>query len=233
VSGKLILIPTGLDDALPLEPVALQLLKDHALDAQYVFLVEDAKVARRRWIAWGLPRETIDRFELYNEHNQEKNIASCIQQLQSGKTVVLMSDSGLPAFCDPGQRLVEQCHRHGVQVTATPFPNSIALAVALSGFPHHEFYFAGFLPVESSDRKRKLADLAKFRCPIVLMDTPYRLQSLLKDVAVSALSDRELFLAVNLNQPDEVCYRGPITGKNSVMFKIGELNKVEFVMMIA
>jgi 16S rRNA (cytidine1402-2'-O)-methyltransferase len=160
-------------------------------------------------------------------------VKTIISELKKSKNFFLMSDSGLPAFCDPGQTLVDACHLNSIQVTSTPFPNSIALAVALSGFSHQEFYFAGFLPVESGERKQKLVELSKLKCSMVLMDTPYRLQSLLKDLSDSPLKNRNLFLATQLNQPTEKCYRGPLQGKNSIKDQIGDLNKVEFVMVLS
>jgi 16S rRNA (cytidine1402-2'-O)-methyltransferase len=227
------LVPTGLDDSLPLEPVAKELLLEAAASETAMLLVEELKIARRRWLAWGLPRAAIDRFVEFNEHTQDQVAHEVLRDLRAGKSAILMSDSGLPAFCDPGQKLVSLCHDAGIRVTATPFPNSIALTVALSGFPHDEFHFAGFLPADQSGRKRKLEDLAKYRCPIVMMDTPYRLQALLKDVADSQLGSRVAFLAINLNQAEERLIRGKLKGTGGVLEKLGTLNKVEFVLMLS
>ncbi len=229
LSGYLTLIPTPIFEALPLEPVALDLLKQHSLDEQTLLLVEEHKVARQRWMRWGLPREAIDRFILFNEHTQEKQVPELIAALKSGKRAYLMSDGGLPAFYDPGQELVNACHENKVKVTATPFPNSIALAIALSGFSHQEFHFAGFLPANADDRKRSLERLSQQKSTLVLMDTPYRLQALLKDLAQSALKGRLIFLGTGLNSPEEKLFRGT---PSAILNEIGSLNKVEFVLVI-
>lgn len=230
MSGSLTLIPTPIFESLPLEPVALDLLRKEALNEQTLILVEEHKVARIRWLAWGLPRETIERFILFNEHTQEKLASEMVQSLKSGKNAVLMSDGGLPAFCDPGQALVNRCHENKIKVTATPFPNSIALAVALSGIPHQSFYFAGFLPTNSDERKKRLEQLSRIDSgAIVLMDTPYRLQALLKDLSTSPFKSKKIFVGTSLNTPDEHLFQGSLA---TVTKQIGELNKVEFVIVI-
>ena len=231
MSGSLTLIPTPLSEELPLEPVALALLQKCALDPATMLLVEEHKVARIRWLKWGLPREAIDRFVVFNEHSQEKLVPEIIAGLKSGKNAIISSDGGLPAFCDPGQTLVDACHEKRIRVTATPFPNSIALAIALSGFPHHEFHFAGFLPANGDERKKKLEQLS--RAPlgaIVMMDTPYRLKAILSDVQNSPFKNRKIFLATELNSPGETLYRGKI---GDVVRELGDKNKLEFILVIA
>ncbi len=226
----LILIPTPIQDGIPLEPVALALLESASKDPDALILIEDHKVARNRWIKWGLSRESIDRFRPFNEHTEEKAITGLIQELRSGKRAVLMSDGGLPAFYDPGRKLVHACHEAGIKVTATPFPNSIALSIALSGFDHSEFHFCGFPPAESDLRKKWLERISQSQdCTLVMMDTPYRLQSLLKDLAASPLKSRRVFLATELNSPAERLFRGKVS---EMLKMIGELNKVEFVIVL-
>ena len=231
MSGLLTLIPTPISEALPLEPVALELLRENAMNESSLLLIEEHKVARIRWLKWGLPREAIDRFIVFNEHSQEKLRGEIVQSLKHGKNAFLMSDGGLPAFCDPGQALVNACHEGGIKVTATPFPNSIALAIALSGIPHQEFHFAGFLSANAEERKSRLEQLAKMNAgAIVLMDTPYRLQTLLKDLSASSLKSRKMFLGTELNSPEERLFQGRVL---DVLKAIGELNKVEFVIVIS
>ena len=230
LNAKLVLIPTPISENLSLEPVALALLQDRCLKNEVGILVEDHKVARQRWIQWGLPREAINRFILYNEHTQENKINELILEMKAGKQFFLMSDSGLPAFCDPGQLLVHECHSQSIGVSCTPFPNSIALALALSGFSHREFFFAGFLPAEAQERKLSLERLTRYKTTLVLMDTPYRLQVLLKDLSQSALKSRSLFLGVNLNSPEEKLYCGSM---GEVIKQVGDINKVEFMMVIS
>lgn len=187
-------------------------------------------MGRQRWLKWGLPREAIDHFLLFNEHTQNEAYTQVISEILKGKTVYLMSDGGLPAFCDPGQKLVKACHEKKIVVTSTPFPNSISLALALSGMDHSKFSFGGFLSTDPDLRKKELDQLASRNETAVVMDTPYRLKALLSDIANSRLKGRTFFLATHLNSENEKCVYGPI----AEMVKASEaLNKPEFVLVIS
>jgi 16S rRNA (cytidine1402-2'-O)-methyltransferase len=224
----LTLIPTPICDNLPLEQVALALLKENCLQENVILLVEEHKVARQRWLSWGLPREAIDKFKLFNEHTSEKMCADLIKDMKEEKRVFLMSDCGLPAFCDPGQSLVDLCHKHKIKVTATPFPNSIALAVALSGFSHERFTFSGFPPVKEPQRGEWIKEELKRPETLVWMETPYRLTKLLEELHKTQLR-RELFLAMDLGAPSEQLLRG----SPGLLLKECEGARREFVLLLA
>lgn len=226
--SELILVPTPITDEQPLEIVAFNLLKEDCLKEDVVILVEEHKAARQRWLKWGLQREAIEKFQLYNEHTSEKMKDEVMKLLKGGKKVYLMSDCGLPAFCDPGQNLVDLCHKRGVKVTATPFPNSIALAVALSGFSHQRFSFSGFVPVKEPDRDQWIKSELKRPETLVWMETPYRLKKLLEDL-VKTGTKREVFLGMDLGHSSEKLMRGPA----GVLLKnLTDGEKREFVLLI-
>ena len=226
--SELVLVPTPISDDFPLESVALELLRADALKEDVILLVEEHKVSRQRWLRWGLPREAIEKFELYNEHTSEKMRDEVMKRLLVGKKVYLMSDCGLPAFCDPGQNLVDLCHKRGVRVTSTPFPNSIALAIALSGFSHGRFNFCGFVPLKEPERDNWIKN--ELKCPdtLVWMETPYRLKKLLDDLAKTS-TKREIFLAMDLGHQSEKLLRGHI---GHILKQLPENEKREFILII-
>lgn len=226
---ELILVPTPIQDDLPLEPVALMRLKEDALKEDVLILVEEHKVGRQRWLKWGLPREAIERFVLFNEHTQVKMQDEIIKLIKGGKRAYLLSDCGLPAFCDPGQLLVNACHKNRIKVTATPYPNSISLAVALSGFPHETFVFSGFVPVKEPDRSSWIKKELKRSETLVWMETPYRLKKLVEELKESG-TKREIFLALDLGSSTELLLRG---GAESVGQQLAGDGKREFVLVIA
>ena len=227
--GELILVPTPIQDDLPLETIARELLLSEALNEQVILLVEEHKIARQRWLRWGLPREAIEKFILYNEHTQEKLVADIIKEIRAGKKAYLLSDCGLPAFCDPGQLLVEACHKQRIKVTATPFPNSISLALALSGFSHATFVFSGFIPVKEPERGEWMKRELKRSETLIWMETPYRLKKLLEELSKQN-SPREICLACDLGAKDEFVIRGYV---DSVLKAIGEKEKREFVLVVS
>ncbi len=227
--SELILIPTPISDDHPLETVALELLKRDALKNDVILLVEEHKVARQRWLKWGLPREAIEKFQLYNEHTSDKMKVEMIKELKSGKKIYLMSDCGLPAFCDPGQNLVDLCHKQKIKVTATPFPNSIALAVSLSGFSHTRFLFSGFVPVKEPERTEWIKNELKRSETQVWMETPYRLKKLLEDLVKSG-TKRDIFLGMDLGSSTEQLLRGQAS---QIIKDLGDAEKREFVLIVS
>jgi 16S rRNA (cytidine1402-2'-O)-methyltransferase len=226
---KLILIPTPLQDDHPLEVVAKDLLLLNSLNTDTILLVEEHKVARQRWLKWGLPREAIEKFILFNEHTQDKILPEILKELKSGKTAFLLSDCGLPAFCDPGQRLVDVCHLSGVKVTSTPFANSISLSIALSGFNHSSFVFSGFVPIKSPDRQDWMKKELKRSETLIWMETPYRLIKIL-DELIELKIKRHIFLACDLGGESELLLRGPV---EHVRQKFSDQIKKEFVLLLA
>ncbi|MEX0799544.1 MAG: SAM-dependent methyltransferase [Bacteriovoracaceae bacterium] len=212
MKGLLTLVPTPIDDDSPLEQSAFTKLNE-AVSENQIIVVEEAKTCRRRWLKWGLPREAIEKFVLYNEHTSAEEAPRLLKEMNKGNSVYLLSDCGLPAFCDPGRLLVELCHQSAIQVTATPFPNSISLAVALSGFPHDRFIFEGFIPARGAQRSKELKRIMSQKEVSVLMDTPYRLESLLKEMKKEMKEikgQREVFLAMELNKKGEKLLRAPL-----------------------
>jgi 16S rRNA (cytidine1402-2'-O)-methyltransferase len=227
--SELILVPTPLSDDLPLETLALEVLKRDCLKTDVILLVEEHKVARNRWLRWGLPREAIEKFQLYNEHTSEKMVLPVIKEMKSGKRVYLMSDCGLPAFCDPGQNLVHLCHEEKLKVTSTPFPNSITLALALSGFSHSRFMFSGFVPVKSPDRLNWMKSELKNPHTMIWMETPYRLKKLLEELMEMGVK-RKIFMAMDLGAPSEQLLRGEIS---MIYHHLKDGEKREFVLVLA
>ncbi len=229
--GKLILVPTPIDEESPLEVVAKETLEKLDL-TQNLLVVEELKEVRRRWLRWGLPREAIETFIEYNEHNQTQKISDLIKELKAGKNIYLMSDCGLPAFCDPGLELVNRCHEENITVTSTPFANSISLAVALSGFSHQRFIFEGFLPKENTEREKALKRIVKQKETSILMDTPYRLTKLLEELKAAMHQEgvkRTVFLGLDLNQKTEELIRGNV---ENLLSKV-QGSKREFILILS
>lgn len=233
-SGILTLIPTPLSESGELEPVAYRLLHEAALTQSdnSLFVIEDLKPGRRRWLQFKLPRESVDSFVLYNEHTASVVAKELLSALMSGKNVYLMSDGGLPAFYDPGVELVAMCHQNHIKVTSTPFCNSVVLALALSGFSHKKFWFEGFLPMDAAERSAVIKKLLKEKHTSLLMDTPYRLKRVLEEFQEawgSNPTSKKLFVAMDLNSETESL----LLGSPKELLSIITDFKREFVMVVS
>lgn len=230
--GTLTLIPTPITEGGVLEPKAFEILL-HASTAERansIFVIEDLKPGRKRWLGFSLPREIVEEFVLYNEHTTKTVCVELLQALKSGKNVFLMSDGGLPAFYDPGVELVDLCHEHNIKVTATPFFNSIALALALSGLSHKKFWFEGFLPLDGQERVNTYKYLLSLKNTSILMDTPYRLKRVLEEMRNQwGASRKTVFLAMDLGSENEELRRGKPA---ELLSKINDFKR-EFVIVIS
>ncbi len=87
------------------------------------------------------------------------------------------------SFQNPGHLLVDVCISQNIDIITVPGANSLLPALIGSGFDFENFYYRGWLSPKKHIRRKQLLDLKRIKEVIVLMDTPYRLQRLLADVA--------------------------------------------------
>jgi len=146
--------------------------------------------------------------EVLNEHNEDESSSHVMEHLGKGRSVALVSDAGTPVVSDPGFVLVQRAIESGVQVVPVPGPSSIIPALTVSGFAIDRFVFCGFLSPKTDCRKRELHALRSETRTLVMLDTPYRLIRLLKDVGDILGGDRRVSVAFNLTLPDERIFRG-------------------------
>lgn len=237
MKGTLTLVPTPLSESGVLEPKALEILllaSSENVRSNSRFVIEDLKPGRRRWLEFGLPRDCVESFVCYNEHTAKVVSLELLSDLKAGINVYLMSDGGLPAFYDPGVELVDLCHKNQIKVTSTPFFNSVALALALSGFSHKKFWFEGFLPLDADERQKSIKNLFNMKSTSILMDTPYRLKRVLEELQESYGNSKKLvFLAMDLNSNSEELKRGTPRDLLINLMSKGTSLKREFVLVIS
>jgi 16S rRNA (cytidine1402-2'-O)-methyltransferase len=146
--------------------------------------------------------------ETLNEHNEAAASSIIIDWLLNGKSIAVISDAGTPVFSDPGRVLVEHAIQKKIKIVPLPGASSLLPALIVSGFSIKQFVFAGFL---SPKRERRISELRSLRAEqrtIVLMDTPYRLVQLLRDIAEVFGDSRRVCIAFDLTLPSEEVYHG-------------------------
>lgn len=164
-----------------------------------------------------------------NEHNESEESQDIFLDLAQGKNISLISDCGTPVFSDPGSILLQKCIQANIKIEFISGANSVLASVVLSGFDISRFYYIGFLSPKAAVRKLELSKLKFLDKVIVLMDAPYRLKALLKDIA-DAFESRRIFVAFDITMPDEQKFRGTAS---EILDQIGEENlKGEFVIII-
>ena len=202
--GKLYLIPSPLGDNDPAEVLPAPVLE--LLPTLDCFVVEEVRTARRFLSAAGL-KGRIDSLELLeiNEHTDPATIEGYARRL-GAEDAALMSEAGLPAVADPGARLVELAHQRGVEVVPHIGPSSLMLALMASGLNGQSFAFAGYIPAKTEERRAAIRRLEKRSAAEhqtqILIETPYRNDALLADLAATCSGKTLITVAANLMQPD-------------------------------
>ncbi|MBI5473388.1 MAG: 16S rRNA (cytidine(1402)-2'-O)-methyltransferase [Ignavibacteriae bacterium] len=168
--------------------------------------------------------------ESLNEHNESAASYNILAHLKNGKSVALVSDCGTPVFSDPGQMLVRKAIEQKIKLVPIPGASSLMPALTVSGFSIDQFLFYGWLSPKKERRRAELKQLMQERRTIVLMDTPYRLVPLLRDLAETFADTRRVCVAFDLTMPDEQMFYGTATELHK-KFSAKEI-KGEFVIVI-
>jgi 16S rRNA (cytidine1402-2'-O)-methyltransferase len=202
--GKVYLIPTVLFEE-SLETIPTYIL-DAIKDCQ-VFFVENEKTTRRFFKKlW--KEMVIDDYKWFAIHKAEEIVKQeFLQHLKAGKNIGIVSEAGCPGVADPGQHLVAAAQQAGIQIKPLVGPSSILLALMASGMNGQCFQFHGYLPIDSLDRKNKIKELEndsiKRNCTQIFIETPYRNNSLIKDILAQCKETSLLCMAVDITGPTE------------------------------
>lgn len=189
-------------------------------------ICEEFKEARRLLSQYKIEKEL---FSL-NEHNEEESSRDVLRKIKEGKTAALISDCGTPLFSDPGTQLVQMCIDANIDVIPVPGASSLMSALVGSGFKLDKFYFAGWLSPKSEIRKKELLRLKGVKEIIILMETPYRLKTILADISKTFGEKVNLVIAFDLTLSTEKFFRG----NAAQLLKLAEENKLkgEFVLLL-
>ena len=203
--GKLYLIPSPLGDNDPSEVIPAPVLE--SLKRFKTFVVEEVRTARRYLSKAGLKGHIgeLQFFEL-NEHTEASTIEGYLRLFDGGNDIALISEAGLPAVADPGAQLVDLAHRHGIEVVPAVGPSSLMLALMASGLNGQSFAFCGYIPAKTDERRNRLKTLEKVSSQLkqtqILIETPYRNDSLFADILSVCGASTRVCVAANITMPD-------------------------------
>ena len=204
--GVLYLIPTPLGENPPLEVLPLTVKK--IIEDQNHFIIENEKAARR-FIKKIAPNKNQDQLILYplNKFIPQEETETYLDQCKSGISMGLFSDAGCPGIADPGSIIVAKAHRLGIQVKPIVGPSSLILAMMSSGMNGQNFAFNGYLPIEQKKRRQAIIKFEKKAIKDnqaqLFIETPYRSDSLLKELLKVLLSNTLLCVGCDLSLQNE------------------------------
>lgn len=195
----LVIVATPIGNLQDVTLRALEFLKQADLIA-----CEDTRHSARLLQHYGIDKPTVS----LNEHNEARRIPELIERIEGGALVALVSDAGMPAVSDPGQRLTYAAICAGLRVEVLPGPSAVLTALVGSGLPTTPFYFGGFLPHKKGQRAAELAAARERDCTSIYFESPYRLVDTLTIITETS-PDHLHVVARELTKHFEEFRRGP------------------------
>lgn len=193
-SGFLYIVGTPIGNLNDLSPRALNILKNVSLVA-----CEDTRHTKKIMTKYNFTNNLLS----FNKQNFFKKIPKIINSLNSGNSVALVSDAGMPSICDPGEELVKDAKSIGINVVCIPGPCAATTALVTSGMPSSQFTFEGFLPKRQSERDKILYNISKSFKTTILFESPHRLKRLLHELKQYFGGDREIQVSRELTKKYE------------------------------
>lgn len=138
----------------------------------------------------------------YHEYNKYDKAGELADAMLGGKTVVLVTDAGMPGISDPGEELVRICLDAGIRVSVIPGACACVSALAISGLPTRRFCFEAFLPQDKKERQAVLETLRRETRTIVLYEAPHRLRKTLS-LLYETLGERRISICRELTKIHE------------------------------
>ena len=166
-----------------------------ALKTCDVIAAEDTRVAGILLQHFDIKKPMIS----FHEHNVMHARERILDMLSEGKTVVLVSDAGMPGISDPGAEMASFAMDAGYSVSILPGASAGISALVLSGLDASRYCFEGFLPVKGEERRQRLEDMRAQHMTIVMYESPHRLERTLQDL-LQVLGDRRISLVRELTK---------------------------------
>ncbi len=199
----LYVIPTPIGN---LEDLTLRALR--ILQSVDVIVAEDTRHTSKLLSHYQIHKPLLS----YHEHSPPARLAELITLLQSGKTLGLVSDAGMPGISDPGTGIIQACWEARIPLEVLPGANACLTALVSAGFADQRFTFEGFLPVQGASRQERLAQLIREERVLIFYEAPHRIQQTLQDLGHWLGLDRELAVCRELTKIHSQVWRGTIQG---------------------
>lgn len=232
MEAALYLLPVTLGDT-SIEQVLPAYNKEIILGIKH-FIVEDVRSARR-FLKRVERTINIDELTFYplNKHTSPEELSGYLQPLQSGLPMGVLSEAGCPAVADPGADVVAIAQRLRLKVVPLVGPSSIIMSVMASGFNGQSFAFHGYLPVDSSERIKRIKVLEQRMYSEdqtqLFIETPYRNNKMVEDIVKNCRPQTRLCIASNITCEGEYIQTKTIKEWQG---KLPDLSKIPSIFLI-
>lgn len=138
----------------------------------------------------------------YHEYNKVDKAKILVEKMLQGVNVVLITDAGTPGISDPGEELVAQAAKAGIEISPVPGPAACICALIMSGLGTRRFCFEAFLPADKKERSVVLDELKNETRTIVIHEAPHHLLKTLKEL-LEILGDRRISICKEITKKYE------------------------------
>lgn len=138
----------------------------------------------------------------YHEYNKVDKAKILVEKMLQGVNVALITDAGTPGISDPGEELVAQAAKAGIEISPVPGPAACICALIMSGLGTRRFCFEAFLPADKRERSVVLDELKNETRTIVIHEAPHHLLKTLKEL-LEILGDRRISICKEITKKYE------------------------------
>ena len=192
-----------------------------------IICAEDTRVTAQLLSAYGIQGKLVS----VREHNEQQMADKIIAYLSDGLSVAQVSDAGTPAVCDPGAKLAARVREAGFKVVPVVGASAVMGALSVAGVTESDFYFNGFLPPKAGERQKLLAKWAEADFPIVMFETPHRIEASLTDMAAQ-FPERRLTLAREITKTFETFLSGTVAEIQAALKNDSNQTRGEMVLVL-
>ena len=193
-NGILYMVGTPIGNLNDISQRALNILQNVSLVA-----CEDTRQTKKIMNKFNISNKLIS----FNKHNSLIKIPKILKDLKEGKSIAIVSDSGMPGICDPGEDIARSVKSEGIDIICIPGACAAITALVSSGLPSSSFVFEGFLPKKQIYREKILLEISKNEKTTIIYESPKRLKKLLKELFDFCGGNREIMVARELTKKFE------------------------------
>ena len=173
VAGTLYLVATPIGNLADITQRAISVLEQVDIIA-----AEDTRHSQRLLSYLGIKTK----LRACHEHNEERMTPKLLDDLESGKSIALISDAGTPLISDPGYRLVTQAHDRNATIVPVPGVCAAIAALSAAGLATDSFVFEGFPPAKQAARLHFFEQFAEQSRTMIFYVSCHRIIDTLKDM---------------------------------------------------
>ena len=224
MSGSLYIIATPIGNLSDITLRAIETLKNVDL-----VLAEDTRHSKKLFDHY----EIKSPLTAFHEHNENEKASGIISEINSGKSIALISDAGTPLISDPGYQLVSEAKKIGINVIPIPGPNAAIAALSSSGIASSSFSFFGFLPAKQASRLKLLKTKRSLDETIIFYESPKRILATIKDMMAVFGETRRVCLAKELTKSFETILNDNLIALIDYLESDPSHQKGEFVLIVS